>query len=224
MDIVDFHAHVIPGADHGSSSIEISIAQLESAKKYGVNRIIATPHFYPHRENVDRFIDRRNKCFEHLKRHLSDNHPQIILGAEVLICDNIEEIPLLDALCIDGSKTLLLELPFTDFFDGYVDSVRYLINRGYTVVLAHAERYDPHNIDKLISVGAYVQLNANSLCRFIINKHIKRWLAEKRVFALGSDIHGPDTKAYYRFIKAIKRAKSYINTIKVYSDSILDKH
>ena len=55
--IVDFHSHIIPSANHGSSSVETTISQLKLAQKSSVTRIIATPHFYPSHENVDTFIE-----------------------------------------------------------------------------------------------------------------------------------------------------------------------
>lgn len=220
MELIDFHSHIIPRADHGSSSTDETIIQLKYATKYGVERIIATPHFYPHVENVEAFIKRRNACFDRLKARYSNEFPKIILGAEVLICDNIEEMPMLDEVCISGTNILLLELPFTDFSDSYIYSVKALINNGYTVVIAHADRYDPRNVNRLITAGAYVQLNADALSGLFIPKHIKKWLSDERVFALGSDIHGPDKKAYKKFSRAIRKLGEMIQPIKKYSDTV----
>ena len=72
-------------------------------------------------------------------------------------------------------------------------------------MLAHADRYNPDNIDRLISAGALIQLNVDSMCKLFVPEHIKRWVQEERVVALGSDIHGSDKKAYKRFQKAVKR-------------------
>ena len=223
MDFVDFHAHILPHVDHGSFSSETTIAQLEFAVNAGVKRIIATPHFYPHEENPEHFIERRNAYYKRLLERIPDNSPQIKLGAEVLICDNIEEMPMLDELCIAGTKVLLLELPFTDFSDSYIQSVRSLVKQGYTVVLAHADRYDPKSIDRLLGVGAFIQLNANALSGLFIPKHVKSWLDSNKVYAIGSDIHGTDKKAYVRFSKAIKRLKKRANLVKEHSDNIWKK-
>lgn len=220
MDIVDFHSHILPGADHGSSSLDTSLSQLKIAKEFGVNRVIITPHYYPHRENPDNFINRRERAYSHLIRHLDDEYPDVRLGAEVLICDNIEEIPLLEHLCVKGSKVILLELPFTDFSRSFIDSIKCLILQGYKVVLAHADRYCPDDIDSLIAVGAKIQLNADSLVSFFIKKHIKRWLDSGCVCAIGSDIHGTDKKAYKNFNTAMKRLKKYMPNIKKASDDI----
>ena len=223
MDFVDFHAHILPHVDHGSFSTQTTIAQLEFAINAGVKRIVATPHFYPHEENPEHFIERRNAYYKRLVERVPDNSPEIKLGAEVLICDNIEEMPMLEELCISGTKVLLLELPFTDFSDSYIRSVRALVNQGYTVILAHADRYDPKNIDCLLGAGAFIQLNANALSGLFIPKHIKAWLDGNKVYAIGSDIHGEDKNAYVRFSKAIKRLGNRALLIKEYSDAIWQK-
>ena len=219
MNVVDFHSHILPYADHGSSSVDVSLAQLSLAAEHGVKRIVLTPHYYPHRENPESFIARREKCYNKLLENLNDESPDVRLGAEVLICDNIEEMPHLEDLCIRGTRILLLELPFTDFSETYVDSVKYLIADGYDVVLAHADRYDPLNIDRLVSLGAKIQLNADSLSSLFVKKHIKRWIDNGYVCALGSDIHGEDEKAYKRFEKALSRITASPN-VEAFADHV----
>ena len=223
MDIVDFHSHILPHADHGSSSTATSLTQLKLAQDFGVKRIILTPHYYPQKENPDHFIERREKCYAHLLKSLPSDAPELRVGAEILICDNIEEMPLLDQLCIRGTKVLLLELPFSDFSKSYVDSVSYLTYNGYTVVLAHADRYNPSDIDALIDAGAKVQINAEALAKLFIGKHIKKWLDNGVVYAIGSDIHGEDKKAYKVFNNAIKKISCYIDNVSNMSDSIWNK-
>ena len=219
MNAVDFHSHILPYADHGSSSLEVSMAQLSLALEHGVKRIVLTPHYYPHRENPESFIARREKCYNKLLNNLGDASPDVRLGAEVLICDNIEEIPRLEDLCVRGTRVLLLELPFTDFSESYVDSVKYLISDGYDVVLAHADRYDPSNIDRLVALGAKIQLNADSLSSLFVKKHIKRWIDNGYVYAIGSDIHGKDVKAYKRFEKALSRITASPN-VEAFADHV----
>lgn len=44
---VDFHSHILPKADHGSESVEMSLMQLYCAEKAGVDTIVATPPLLP---------------------------------------------------------------------------------------------------------------------------------------------------------------------------------
>ena len=203
--MIDLHAHILPCADHGSPSVDVSLKQLELAENAGITGIVATPHFYPARENVERFISRRDAAYSALAAKLSGISIELRLGAEVLICDNLEEIPGLERLCFYGSKIILLELPFTDFDKSFRDTVIALRERGMTVVIAHADRYDRHNIDTLIACGARVQLNADSLTGLIRPRHLYDWIEKGHVVALGSDIHLDDKRAYRDYLRAVKR-------------------
>lgn len=221
MDIIDFHAHILPRADHGSNSVENSQRQLSLAKEYGVSRIVATPHFYPAKENLNVFLKRREASFAELAEGIGkDMPPGIAMGAEVLICDNIEHLPGLESLCIGNSNIILLELPFNDFHVGYIYSVRNMIKNGYRIILAHADRYNSDSIYRLLDVGAQIQLNADALDSIFKRRILYRWVAEGAVVALGSDIHGADRAAYKHFAAAKKKLGKNLEYIKRQSDKI----
>lgn len=210
MKIIDFHTHILPKADHGSDSLETSLLQIELSRSASVDIIIATPHFYPHKHKLNKFLDRRNTAYSALIEHTD---AKIICGAEILLCDKLEHLENLDALCIEGTKTLLIELPFSTFRDSYRDSVEAIIDLGYNVVLAHADRYPKESIDNLLEVGAVIQLNVSSLSGLFVKKHIKYWLDSGVVVALGSDIHMRDTRFYKNFNKAKNKLKDKFEDI-----------
>lgn len=224
MIIVDFHAHILPGLDHGSRSSRVTSEQLELAKQSGVNKIVATSHFYPHSENPEKFLARRKSSYEKLLSILNEDSPEVLLGAEVLICDNIEEMPHLDELCLEGTKILLLELPFTEIAKSHVSSVKSLVKQGYHVVLAHADRYSKDDIERFIKVGAKLQLNADSLDKFFLKKHMISWIDRGVVVAIGSDIHGPDKIAYKHFTRAIKKINNRVAIINEQFDAMWDSN
>jgi tyrosine-protein phosphatase YwqE len=99
----------------------------------------------------------------------------------------------------------LLELPYSSLNSGHIKSVEALIYAGYKIVLAHADRYDPENIEKLLELGTKIQLNASSLSKLFVKKHVTSWVERGLVVAIGSDIHGKDKKAYKKYGRAIKR-------------------
>lgn len=220
MDIVDFHAHVLPGADHGSHSVENSLCQLKMAKECGVSRIVATPHFYPSRDTVASFKQRQVACFEKIAPLAQKMGIELVMGAETLICENIENLPGLAQICLGNSSVILLELPFNDFSREYVYSVKALLRSGFQVVLAHADRYPPDDIEVLIDCGAKIQLNADSLATLFKNRSLYRWIDMGVVVALGSDIHGNDKRAYQKFITAQKRLKKRIDLIAEASNAL----
>jgi protein-tyrosine phosphatase len=206
--VLDFHSHILPGVDHGSDSLETSLKQLRFAEKNGISRIVATSHFYPHSRGSKSFFERREEAYSRLCEAKSDIKVELALGAEVLVCSSIERLPDIDKLCIAGTRTLLLELPFADFQSEYCRSVYNLIDSGFEVVMAHAERYDPSWIEETLEAGAKLQLNAKALSIFN-RKHYTRWLEQGDVVALGSDIHGADSRAYKQFRAASRVAERY---------------
>ena len=195
--------------------------KIKLANECGVDKIIATPHFYPSMMSVERFLSLRDKAYELLLPHIDPS--SIRLGAEVLICDNIQNLPDLEKLCLYGSRTILLELPFNHFDKNYKYIISDLVKDGYEVILAHADRYVEANIDLLLNYGAKIQLNAESLDVFFKRKQLYTWMENGFVVALGSDIHGADKKAYKRFVNATKKAGKHWPVIDKASEIIWQK-
>ena len=218
---VDFHAHILPKADHGSSSVETSTFQLNAAREVGVYRIIATPHFYPHRHLMEDFLKRRDHAYENLKPHIPEGM-QVKLGAEVLICEGIQNIPGIERLFVEGTRTLLLELPFHRYEAYFDTAVKELIEQDIDVIIAHADRYDEKVVEKMLKAGARLQLNASSLDRFFKRRTLFDWVDNGDVIAIGSDIHGKDKDAYKHFTRAISKVKTKAEYIKAESDKIFN--
>ncbi len=223
FDLVDFHSHILPGADHGSDSVETSLKQLEFALKNEVTRVIATPHFYPHRHTLDKFLEKREACARALYSARGSALPEVKLGAEVLLCQGLEKFQGLDKLCLSGTEYLLLELPFSDFRQEYLNTVGEIIRFGFKVILAHVDRYPQDNIEQFVDIGVDMfQVNADSMCKLFKPKHILKWAEQGYISALGSDIHRSDAKAYKRFTKAKSAFGESVNSIRIKSDQIFN--
>ena len=187
---LDYHAHILPGCDHGSDGLATSLKQVEMAASAGVKTICATPHFYPHKESVESFLRRRKKTAGLLLRELPENAPLIQLGAEVLICDGMERLDGLNRLCREGTNELLLEMPFYAWPESIWDTLYLLCDLAdIQIVLAHAERYPAENIEKLICESVPPQLNAECLTKPLKRKRYLEWIENGYVKYLGSDIH-----------------------------------
>lgn len=203
MLLYDFHSHILPGADHGSSGIETARKQLDIIKDSGVGAVVATPHFYPHAHSVDEFLARRRASFESIESSLAEKGVSLYLGAEVLLCPSMERMEGLSSLCIEGTDVLLIEMPFAKWTDELLCSLRKISKMGFTPVIAHIDRYNESNKQRLFeTLEPKLQMNAESLCDFFERKRNLRLIEEGRVFALGSDLHG--TKGYNAFLKAIR--------------------
>ena len=200
---IDFHAHLLPGADHGSDGIETSRRQLLLAREAGIDRVAATPHFYPRREPIESFLARREACMQALREAADTSF--VLCGAEVQLCRSLHHIGRLEELCIEGTRVLLLELPPDFSVRAYAQTLDALLfERKLTVVLAHIDRYDPQLIDFLLEFGCFGQLNAESFCHLRTRRRSLAWAKEARVVALGSDLHGAEI-GYRDFLRAKAR-------------------
>jgi protein-tyrosine phosphatase len=204
--LIDFHAHILPGMDHGCDDVAMSIAQMKMAAEHKIDVVIATSHFYPHVENVEDFLKRREDAWKTLKAAKLNEYPVIKLGAEVLICGNIDKMQGIEDLCIENSKVLLIEMPFmrqweTDLIETVV---RLREEKGLKVILAHGERYPAAEVEKLLEKDFQIQLNVSSTANLIPSRFVKKCIKRNYVTALGSDIHGLHN-SYKDFTRSMKK-------------------
>lgn len=222
QNIVDFHAHILPGADHGSSCAETTKRQMQLALDAGVTRIIATPHFYPHKHTLEQFLLRRKAAYDKLAELHSD--VDVKLGAEVLLCAGLENFQDLDKLCFNGTNFMLLELPFSDFRSEYSDTAKKILKSGIEIILAHVDRYPRESIESMMDVGVkHFQVNADALTKLFKPRHLLEWAKGGNIVALGSDIHNADKAAYRRFRKAERVLGDAVIGIKDYSDKVFEQ-
>lgn len=208
---LDYHAHILPGCDHGSDGLETSLKQVAMAASAGVETVCATPHFYPHKESVEAFLQRRAKTAELLLNNLTENAPRIRLGAEVLICDGMDRLEGLSHLCCEDTDELLLEMPFYAWPAAIWNTLHLLCDRqDIRIVIAHAERYPAENIERLARDGVPLQLNAEILTKPLQRKRYLTWIENGYVRYLGSDIHmlGSGYRDWEKCRKLIRRKES----------------
>ena len=202
--IIDFHAHIIPKADHGCDSAETARSQLELANAAGVDTVVATPHFYPHQQTVGQFLKSREQGKKLLVSVWDDGFPKVLMGAEVLVCPGMEHMENIEQLCIEGSDhALLLELPFENLNDEIWTTVFEIWEKGFTPVLAHLNRYPPDVVIQAENFGIPIQLNAEAFQLIVHRKKWKRFAQTSNVVALGSDIHGANENSYKVFSTAV---------------------
>lgn len=196
MAVIDFHSHILPAIDDGSSSVEQSMQMLEMASAQHVDVMVATPHFYAARHRVEDFLKKRQSAFEKLRINHETIYPALKLGAEVAFFPGISNAERLDDLTIEGTRVLLLEMPFAPWLASDLREVRELImTRNYQVVLAHLERYmgiaeNKRRIEELTELPLYVQINAESLLGWRTRRPLVKMFSKGQAHFLGSDCHG----------------------------------
>lgn len=216
MEILDFHAHILPHMDHGSGRTEDGKKQLELIQTAGVQTVCATSHFYPQEILPSVYLENRKASLRNLLHAYGDApRPRIIPGAEVLICPGMEEMEGLESLCLEGTNVLLLEMPFTKerWDQGLFRTARRIAERGIHPVFAHVDRYPPYLVEMLFDMEFTGQINAPALTGLFKPRHLLRWIEEGYVVALGSDLHGSDPKRYAPLIKLIKSRPHLCETV-----------
>ena len=219
---IDFHSHVLPCVDHGSGSLEQTREQLQIVRSSGVDILVATLHFYPHANSIDAFSKEIDTAIQSIQNAQIPT-PNICVGAEVLCCPQLERMDELEKLCIRGTNILLLEAPLNQWHSDFFYTVESLLHR-FTVVLAHIDRYiryQENELRLLMDMGALAQINGYAFSSLKLRKMLRPFLESEGVVALGSDLHGTDTKCYSQFVATQKRLGDAFDSIMSRSASLL---
>jgi protein-tyrosine phosphatase len=209
MKRIDFHSHILPGADHGSKNAEMSLQQIAMLQKAQVDAVVASPHFYPAQSSLRSFLDLRARSAELLQGAITSEHPKIYLGAEVLLCPEIEEMVGFEELCIAGTDVMLVELPYQRLSSQLFYAVENIVNTtSVRIVLAHIERYHPDDIADLMNLELLAQVNAEKLTERKNRKWLGPYFKAGRIVALGSDLHGAEKDGLKNYLKGLSKLGS----------------
>lgn len=205
----DVHCHILPGVDDGSRSMQESLLMIEEAKRAGVTSIVCTPHCR------DPWFDYEAmwNAFYALKAEVEKQPmaPRMSMGFEV----NYKKLMELGMEWADylGNEfgEFLLELPTGTLPADWERIVFELQAKGYTVIMAHPERFkyvqdDLDVVRRFIKAGCKIQVSAdfNDESSFsAVKKTAKKLLDEGLVHFIASDAHGP---LGYRTLKDVRKA------------------
>lgn len=194
---VDFHCHILPCFDDGSESAEMSLEMLAREKEQGIDRVILTSHFYRRHEEQLHFLKRRQRAFDELRRAVEKSGmdvPELKLGAEVAMTRQLR-MEDLRPLCIQGTQTLLLELPFAPV-GPWLNDVRAIIDKNTVrVVFAHIERFrdvwSKKDFEEIMELPVLKQINTTSVISdgFFRKRQLMKLVEEEKVHILGTDAH-----------------------------------
>ena len=173
--MTDLHTHILPGMDDGATDVQQSLVMLKSEAEQGVNTVALTPHFYPQRESVNSFLERRERAWQQLMECVGSytgnaQLPALRLGAEVAYVPGMWEWPELPQLCYDGTKLLLVELPFTLWSEEIFRELYHILGcRGITPMIAHQDRYirlqKPKYLRMLMDMELPYQVSVSAVLR-----------------------------------------------------------
>lgn len=195
--MIDFHSHVLPGIDDGSRDAEETLQLLHMEYQQGVRTLIATPHFYGTQDLPGHFLERRAAALKKTEEMISNDPevPRLLVGAEVYYFPGIGRAKMLPQLCIQGTRVLLLEMPFCQWTHEMAKEVEGILKeRGLIVMLAHVDRYYgfQKNRDawrRIMELPLYTQLNGEAFLRWKTRRFALNHVSAYRPTVLGSDCH-----------------------------------
>ncbi len=199
---VDVHSHLLPALDEGSKNIEESISMIAALRNLGFQKLILTPHimagFYPNSPH---------KIKQHLlvlREHLEEQQIDVEIDAAAeyyldafFLKELLSKNELMTFNTEDGKQYLLFETQHLHEPKQLFEVIKRIVRRGYIPVLAHPERYNYLQRDRLLvhqlyETGILFQVNINSFSGYYGNE--SRELAEylsvaQMISFLGTDCH-----------------------------------
>lgn len=206
--LIDIHTHLMPGIDDGCETPEETKKVCEIMQLQGVDRIIATPHFYADSSDPEDFIIRRDRAFKSMGDLVQKYN--IRKGAEVRYFTGIGMADGIDLLKIEGSDFMLLELADRKVNGIVIDDLLQLRNRNIRPIIAHLNRYSDYYNDSFIEFcninSIPIQLNTECLFRFFPRRRALRLIMAEAVQFIATDCHDserrrPDLKEAFDVIR-----------------------
>lgn len=191
----DSHSHILYGVDDGVRSRNDALTILDKYEEWGVTDVWLTPHIQEYMPNE---TDELRERFEKLKEAY-DGDIKLHLAAEYMMDSLLTERIAADDLLYHGTvaKRLLVETSYFNAPIGMDDTLKAILDKGVTPILAHPERYnymDDAMYERLHEQGIIFQLNLASLTGMYgdLPKAKGYALLERGFYSLyGTDIHSP---------------------------------
>ena len=147
------------------------------------------------------FLAKRKRALEEVMELLTPNMswPRIRLGAEVAYHPGLLYEERLPELCYEGTKFLLLEMPFSRWSPNILRDVeRIQAVYGVTPVIAHIERYfrnqDRSVINELMNMDVLIQINAAYILNCYPSFRVRHMIRDGFVNILGTDCHNLENR------------------------------
>lgn len=222
--MIDVHAHLIPNIDDGSKNIDETFELIKEAQKAGFTDVILTPHYIT---NYYETPGAEVKFWaESLQKVADQNNVNIKLhsGMEIYIAEEVGELLKSgQVISLANSKYILVEFPMNTTMKNVGEILFILKNMGYTVIIAHPERYKcvQGNVEyamQLVEEGCMLQSNFGSIVDIYgkeAKKTLKKLFKMDLVSFLGTDTHKQGT-IYKIMPQIIKKLKKVISEEKLY--------
>lgn len=198
---IDLHTHCIPDMDDGAADIQTALSMLSESYNQGVKLTVLTPHCILRDEGcIEDFLEKRNQKHDFIvSESISQKAtiPELLLGAEVYLDNDISKFQGLDRLCMQGTNIMLLELPEGKISRRAAEWIYNLTLLGIHPLLAHIERYrmTQENFVEFSEFDTDYQVNANLFCSFKGRRVLKKMLNITDKLVVSSDMHNTGNRS-----------------------------
>lgn len=215
--MVDIHTHCLPEIDDGAKNIQESIEMLKDSYMQGVDLCVATPHCIIHnQDDISIFLKKRKKSADLLFEHIEDINgvPEIFLGAEVYLDNDLSRYRDIEKLCIGSSRYMLVELSGTEA----INTAEWLYNlrlRKIKPIIAHIDRYAIYKeyLQEFADMDIVYQVNASRFLSIGGRKIIKNIMQYTDKFVVSSDMHNVTERKCNMQKAYVKARKKYSNIL-----------
>ncbi len=168
----DIHSHILPGIDDGAEDMEVSLSILRRLSDLGLKKVWLTPHV---KENIyPNTYESVSMAFNKFKKNIAETDVNIgmDIAAEYYIGPRfIKYLESNDKLLAMKDKYLLVEISMGQEPLFIFETLYAIIEKGYTPILAHPERYKYYHhktdiYDKLKKHGCMFQMNLFSVAGY----------------------------------------------------------
>lgn len=212
----DWHSHILPGVDDGIAKLEDSLAVLKRYEEAGIRKIWLTPHVM---EDFPNTPDSLRERFGELKEAYNGNI-ELRLASENMLDSLFEErLEKNEFLPIgEDGKHLLVETSYMNPPYAMEDMIEKAQSLGYTLILAHPERYrymEEADYRQWKDRGLLFQTNFMSLVEAYGETARKKaeWLLKEGMIDIcGSDVHR--LNFFDHFVEQSPKKSSYLEMLK----------
>jgi protein-tyrosine phosphatase len=193
----DIHSHLLPSIDDGARNMEDTLSLVRSLVEMGYKRLITTPHVMSdvYQNNEVNILAQLALVRDALKKASID--VEISAAAEYFLDEDFLVLLGRERLLTLFDNHVLVEMPFVSPLAGAFEHFFQIARRGYTVVLAHPERYTYYHQNYKIyheikENGIKLQLNLLSLTGYYGESSKKiavKLLKDKLIDFIGTDTH-----------------------------------
>jgi protein-tyrosine phosphatase len=202
----DIHSHLLPGLDDGSSSMEESLEMIRGMQELGYKKLIITPHIMEgFAMNSPMGILTGLAYLENAVK-MAGLDITVNAGAEYMVSDEFELLLNSGDLISFSDKHILLELSTYAPHYNFKSILFKLHVAGYTVILAHPERYsywfnDLNVFEELQASGVLLQVNTLSFTGYYsgnVRRNAEILADAGMIDLLGTDMHHPASLPFFK--------------------------